>query len=281
MYYRFIPVVPLAVSGLLACGGGASTHPFSSVASTAGTGGGMAGTNSGAGGTLDALAVGVGGAGSGAGGMPFCGTELTGRVRDFKVSHPDFESFLIGPDLGMVEKTLGGDKKPVYTGKPLTFTTSGKANFDQWYRDVPTINLPIPLTLKLVDQGNGISGYDNQAFFPIDKQGFGNEGNSHNFHFTFELHTSFVYKGFEIFQFNGDDDLWVFVNNKLAIDLGGVHPSLEGKVDMLARSAELGLVVGNVYALDLFFAERHTSESHFKVQTTIGSFTDCGTDVPQ
>lgn len=230
--------------------------------------------------TLDASAVGAGGAEAGSGGTPLCGTELVGVVRDFHVMHPDFEKY-IGADPGMVAATLGADKKPVYAGNPVTPSTTGKANFDQWFRDVDGVNLALPVKLTLSEQGNGIFGYDNQAFFPIDGQGFGNEGFPHNFHFTFELHTQFIYKGFEVFEFSGDDDLWVYVNGKLAIDLGGIHGNLAGSVDMPARAAELGLVVGKIYPLDLFFAERHSTESHFKVQTTIGSFTDCGNDLPQ
>jgi len=69
------------------------------------------------------------------------------------------------------------------------------------------VNQPFPFTFKLAKNG-AVFTYDNGQFFPIDNMGFGNEGNPHNYHFTFELHTEFLYKGGETFTFTGDDDLW-------------------------------------------------------------------------
>lgn len=199
-----------------------------------------------------------------------CDPELTATVRDFSQSHPDFE-YMIAVDPGIVSPMLGADGKPVYAGGTAG-TTTGAANFDQWYRDTPGVNMPLPTAITLVDQGGGSYVYDNPAFFPIDGQGFGNEGNSHNYHFTLEMHTQFTYEGGEVFTFRGDDDLFTFVNGKLAIDLGGVHGPLEGSIDFDAMAAQLGITPGNTYPIDFFFAERHTTQSNFRIETTIGCF---------
>jgi fibro-slime domain-containing protein len=153
-----------------------------------------------------------------------------------------------------------------------TPSTTGQANFDQWYNDVMGVNTAIPDEIVLQDQGMGVYLFDDDMFFPIDGQGFGNEGNAHNYHFTLELHTSFVYEGGEMFTFRGDDDLFVFVNGILALDLGGVHPPMEDTIDFDAQATNLGITPGNVYAIDLFFAERHTSQSNFRIETTIACF---------
>lgn len=199
-----------------------------------------------------------------------CETTLVATVRDFSQSHPDFE-YTIAVDPGIVQPMLGGDGKPVYAGG-TTGTTTGQANFDQWYRDVAGVNIAIPVEIPLMDQGDGTYVHDDSAFFPIDGQGFGDEGNPHNYHFTLELHTQFTYQGGEVFTFRGDDDLFTFINGRLGIDLGGVHGPLEGSIDLDAMAGALGIVPGGTYDLDFFFAERHTSESNFRIETTIGCF---------
>lgn len=197
-----------------------------------------------------------------------CEQVLQGVVRDFSAAHPDFE-YMIGNDPGIVLPDLGADRKPVYAGQADNPTTTGQANFDQWYRDVPGVNQSFPLPIQLVDGGDGVFGYDTMAFFPIDGLGFGDEGNPHNYHFTLEIHTEFQYKGGEVFRFRGDDDVWVFINDRLAIDLGGVHGPLSGEVALDAFAAQAGMSPGGVYPLDFFFAERHTEMSNFKIETTI------------
>jgi fibro-slime domain-containing protein len=172
----------------------------------------------------------------------------------------------------MVENDLGSDHKPVYAGMPTTPTTHGKMWFDMWYRDTPNININIPFSITLTAGAGGVYTYDNQAYFPIDNEGWGNEGNPHNFHFTSEVHTQFEYKGGEVFTFTGDDDLWTFINDKLAIDLGGVHGAETASVDLDMMASTLGITTGHKYRLDVFGAERHTTESHFRVDTTIGCF---------
>ncbi len=193
--------------------------------------------------------------------------DLTGTIRDFHQSHVDMESTL-GFDPGIVEETLGGDGKPVYAGQAGNPTTHGQAAFDEWYNDVAGVNQSASLDITLdntITADANVYTYMSNSFFPIDNQLFGNEGNSHNYHFTYEIHSSFTYTGGEFFSFTGDDDLWVFINEKLVVDLGGVHAAMTGGVSL----NDLSLTIGEDYSFDLFFAERHRTQSNFRIDTSI------------
>lgn len=205
---------------------------------------------------------------------------LAAIIRDFTTAHPDFErAFALGNGLetGIVKPDLGPDDVPVYASSTNTRTTTGRAEFDQWYRDVPGVNLSTPYTIQTSPSPtrDGFFVFDRLDFFPIDNQLFGNQGYPHNYHFTLATKLNFRYVGGEVFRFRGDDDLWVFINRKLAIDLGGLHQSASGEVALDDAAAKLGIVRGQEYPLHLFFAERHTVDSNFSIETSIADPGSC------
>jgi fibro-slime domain-containing protein len=223
-----------------------------------------------------------------------CAPNLTGRLRDF-VNQPgfmpasalddDFQN-VIADDRGIVMTDLGPTEKPVYAHPGgMTVTTHGQTQFDWWYRDTPGKNIPFDYTIMLTPIGGGIESFNNQEFFPLDGRGWddeyiGDDGMLHNFSFTFELHTTFEYKGGEVFTFIGDDDVFVFINAKLVVDLGGVHGAetkaiqLDQLVTDDAQATPVPLTVGTTYPLDIFYNERHTVSSHFRMDTSI-TFNNC------
>jgi fibro-slime domain-containing protein len=205
---------------------------------------------------------------------------LHSTIRDFHQWQADFELRVVGnvDDRGMVERIIGPDRKPVYAGRPTTRTTpSGQAGFAVWYNDTPGVNLTKSYDLQLTADTRTAGNYvfEDRTFFPIDDDLFGKEGNRHNYHFTLETHTAFVYRGGEVFTFAGDDDVWVFIADQLVIDLGGLHASETASVKLDQEQARLGLIVGQKYPLDLFFAERHKIDSNFIVNTTIADVGSC------
>jgi fibro-slime domain-containing protein len=210
---------------------------------------------------------------------------LSATFLDFRSTQPDFEGTGIPPtnvtnpplDMGIVESALDSNNLPVYAGDPTTLTTTGKQDFDVWYRSTPGINESFSENLTMMPAANppGYFSYENQAFFLLDNQGFGNETELHNFDFTMSTESSFIYKGGETFAMASDDDSWLFLNRRLAIDLGGLHDSQRGTVALDAVAGQLGLVVGTEYPLDVFYAERHVTGAVFSITCTIAPRHQC------
>lgn len=109
------------------------------------------------------------------------------------------------------------------------------------------------------------------GFFPIDDLGdtgtsCGPTGGSHNFHFTSEVRFWFEYDAGTTasLDFSGDDDVWVYVNGHLALDIGGIHGRQAKSFDIDAANATAwGLEDGKVYEIAVFQAERNQCASNY------------------
>mmetsp|Transcript_7635 Transcript_7635/g.13367 ORF Transcript_7635/g.13367 Transcript_7635/m.13367 type:complete len:920 (+) Transcript_7635:63-2822(+) len=199
------------------------------------------------------------------------------------------------------------DGKCGFAGSGFVATT--KEFFDLWYNDNSKYNkrVGIPLDLKLINvdtrlyQFNSVDENDLKPFFrPLKELRFPEEKYPNPFEapvwpssfvqlekgfdfeelqldfsskywYTVEIHTFFQYRGDEVFTFEGDDDVFVFVNNKLIIDLGGTHSPVEKTIALSDFEDTLGLTVNQTYNFDLYQAERHFSGSNFRLATTLSA----------
>jgi fibro-slime domain-containing protein len=226
---------------------------------------------------------------AGTAGTPAC--YMQAIIRDFRAAnsasgmrHQDFQDPMAnGSDVcpGMLNDTLsvvGLYATPTLkqlTAKPCPGVRNSWpqiTKFDDWYQNKAGVNLVFDVQIPLYDTGRGTVRFKSDAFFPVDDKGFadklnGDDGKPHNFSFTTHVLRHFTYKKGQTFTFAGDDDAWAFVEGKLALDLGGLHPRKTGTLNL--DSVQPALVEGNTYRLDFFHAERKAVSSSFEIETSI------------
>lgn len=220
-------------------------------------------------------------------------TVLTGVVRDFEEDHPDMEpcddeGVDCSSERGLVAPLLGDDDKPVFVSaaRDDDSTIQSEETFDQWFRDVEGVNVAIPFDLRLTtrprmlvfDSDNPPAGspsgfsVDPPGFFPIDD--WNESERPHNYHFTYEVTAFIEFQAGDSLTIRGDDDIFVFINRRLVVDLGGIHLPQEGTVEFDDIAAELDLQPNTAYEFKLFFAERHVEQSNLRLSTN-GQFLNC------
>ncbi|MGL1937385.1 MAG: fibro-slime domain-containing protein, partial [Fibrobacterales bacterium] len=200
---------------------------------------------------------------------------LEATIRDFSHSHSDFENSTGCPGdratENMVQDNLDNDRDPI-----KKWNLCQNNNFNQWFKNTSQ-SKTTKRNLVLKNNGTVFEKLDN-SFFPINDfktvNGNNNSNNyinsnqphdSLNFHFCMEIHADFTYERGNNFYFKGDDDVWVFINGQLVVDIGGMHEAIEQTVNF----DHLGLNEGDNYPFDFFFCERHTVASNLRIQTNL------------
>ena len=231
-----------------------------------------------------------------------CKTASTYRTKNFLTPNraiPDFQSECLGQNcMNTVFDELDKDGKPIL--QPQTnFRNSSTGQYERvlgttytcpevyalWYRDVPGLNVTIHshLTLTQNSTDSGKYEYISTSFFPFINQGYhapDMENRSPNSGtFTSEFETYFRFKGNEVLNFNGDDDAWVFINNRLAVDMGCMHGTMSRTITLNeATASKLHIYPNGIYSIKMFHAERCSSGTDGSTyRITLTGFVNMGT----
>lgn len=152
-------------------------------------------------------------------------------------------------------------------------------------------NHSMTYTLKSVTSPDGDVTYAGDNFFPLnnaksntlDKGYASADGkNSTNYYFGMRYDLSFTLNGYTgdlLYKFTGDDDLWVFLDGELVLDLGGIHAECGGDVDLwrVGPLADELYATGNKelvnadtkHTLTVLYMERGGNESNCNMQFTV------------
>lgn len=147
------------------------------------------------------------------------------------------------------------------------------------------------------DAANGKSHYDTNSrsiyeddsvtakqFYPIDGLGYdailgdttdkandsGSNRTEHpNGNYALRGEAQFIYRDDLYFEFSGDDDVYMYINGVLALDLGGAHGICTKRVNLKDVAQQCHLTEGEVATFTFFYMERNSDASNFKIETNM------------
>lgn len=164
---------------------------------------------------------------------------------------------------GLVENELDSAGFPVWTGKvacDIGTAADGPGNWFKSGRSVLETTISIPLwRIGKSDEWS----YSNSQFFPLDTVKTTEPVAWPNYRFCLHHRFETTFAPNQYLKVMGDDDIWLFAQKRLVIDLGGQHGPDTGTFAF----EQLGVPEGKTIKFDLFHCERHGTGSSFGVWT--------------
>lgn len=189
---------------------------------------------------------------------------------------------------GLVDFELDGNYLPVATGAGKLTTNRGvtKESFARWFNQKEGLSTEYPGTIEMsYSEKNAEFSFYQDNFYPLDnagtKQGdtVNNDGHNHLFTMNFSVPFVVLADGNEHFAIEADDDTFVFIGNKLALDMGGIHGKIRADFEIRANGEVYTSVGGIDFAysgitlnqddsmvLRVFHADRNSASSVFNVK---------------
>ncbi len=215
------------------------------------------------------------------------------KILDFQSPHPDFQqqfTELPNSQISFVQPTLNANGNPqLLADVPMGAYVKDAASFDQWWTATEGVNKAVEVDIMGAKRSAVLHaiGGDDTGWYPIDGKGLGNvdivaplmytddahkaEDEAHNHLFTAKIEAEFYYQGGknEVLISHSDDDSWVFINGKLALDNGGLHGAAPVSVSLDDKAAELGIQPGKKYKIVIFFVDRFFGGAVFNLSYNI------------
>lgn len=177
-------------------------------------------------------------------------------------------------------------------------STTGKYKYDSAtnyaYYDISSNNTEKNFIVynQKKDKAEDNTSYVNGAFMPYSSWDDKTAQNMFAFGmrvgFDFTQPTGGQIKGQDMtFSFSGDDDVWIFIDGKLVLDMGGVHDIASGKINFktgevvinegksFQKKTSLKTIFGSVFAdgtthhLEMFYLERGRGASNCSLEFNI------------
>lgn len=184
---------------------------------------------------------------------------------------------------GLVEFDLSADYLPVATGDGTFITNQGisKDSFNRWFNKVEGQSTEYPGIIEMAySKKDAEFTFYQDNFYPLDRaeskqnDKANRDGHNHLFTMNFAVPFTTLADGNEHFAIEADDDTFVFVGNRLALDMGGVHGVASAKFeikpngevytavgDMDLAYSGITLSQGEGSILRVFHADRNSADS--------------------
>lgn len=185
---------------------------------------------------------------------------------------------------GLVADELDDEYLPVARAGELT--SNRGLNFDRWFNLVDGKSSGYTGALKMDYKEDGaVFSFHQRNFYPLDEVDFSagdyvnDDGHNHLFTMNFAVPFTAMANGNESFEITADDDTFVFVGDRLVLDMGGVHEPTTGSFAINDKGMIFAAVgqeqftysgvtinAGDNSLVRIFHADRDSAESVFGIK---------------